>query len=436
MPEPAQPSEGRLLASAFLTLTLSILGSSVLPVPFAWSRAGVLPGLLIAVAVAAANAAACRWLMHAAAATRHTTYEGLAAELGGRAPALVTRAGLALLLFGTIAGDVALLADVAPVALGRLFPYADVAGRLPSGRLCAATLTVLVVAPLSFLKHMRSLETAAAAGVVVVAALIAAVARSAWAADFPALRDGDLSFWAPNSPSALVEFAGVIGFAFYLVPCLFPVAAELGARGPAVAGRAATAVTLAVAPAVYSLLGVLGAARFGLDTQGSLLVNGWLGGGAADGALDAAAVAYLCLSVPPMTLSLRFTLEAALIGETLGDTARLRAACTLAPLGAALAVALAAPRGAEKIFAATGALPVCVVCYLMPAWVRVAMLRRDAARPGEGGEGGEPLLEAGSPRPPRRLRARDLAAPAAVATLGLATSGAAAVLAARALVAG
>ncbi len=54
-----------------------------------------------------------------------------------------------------------------------------------------------------------------------------------------------------------------------------------------------------VALAVYGLIGIFGAARFGLATQGDLLKNSWLGGH-AEGVLDAVLVAYLAISIPPI----------------------------------------------------------------------------------------------------------------------------------------
>jgi hypothetical protein len=336
-----------------------------------------------------------------------------------------------------VAGDIALFTDVAPRALGRLFPYADARGALPSGRACAAALTLAVVTPLSFLRHMRSLEAAAAAGVGVVVVMVGAVAASAVKADFPALRDGELPVWTPVSLPALPEAAGVLGFAFYLVPVLFPLLAELPAGRERIAGAAAAGVTLTVAPLAYASLGILGAARYGANTQPSMLVNAWLGGGVADGVLDAAAVAYLAVSVPPMALSLRYTLLSALVGEGGVPTPRARALCTAAPLAAALAVALAAPAGAEKIFAATGAAPVSIVCYVVPAGVRVAMLRRRrAAAAGDAEDGaaaGAPLLPAAAPGlPPSRA----FVAPALVAALGVVTGASNGWLAVRALVSG
>ena len=417
----AGESDSRLLVSSFFTLTLAILGSSVLPVPFAWSRAGLFPGLLIMLVVAAANACACRLLMSAAEETGHDTYDGVAGEAGGEKLKLVTQASLVLLLFGTVCGDIALLAEVAPRSLSRLFPAGAAPNSasaavlpplllfetlqqqrhnrnsyshlhqhhqqhrglaLPGGRLCAFLLTLFVVTPLCFLRRMRSLEAAAAGGVAVVVALMASVVSSAVISGAPAIVSGEFPIWRPVSAAALPEAAAVLGFAFYLAPVLFPLLHELppSPRGPRLAARASRGVTALVAPLVYGALGIAGAARHGKSTAGSLLANEWLGGGRADGVLDAAAVAYLSISIPPMQHSLRYTLETMVAGEDAPACDRRRMLLTAGPLAAALAVALAAPQGAEKIFAVTGAIPVCAVCYVLPAFIHLSLLFKPGGR--------------------------------------------------------
>lgn len=55
-----------------------------------------------------------------------------------------------------------------------------------------------------------------------------------------------------------------------------------------------------VAVVIYGLVGIFGAARYGQHTEGDLLVNDWLGGGRGEGALDAAVVVYLAISMPPI----------------------------------------------------------------------------------------------------------------------------------------
>ncbi len=60
------------------------LCSSVLPVPFAFSRMGVLLGVLTMAAVAYSNSLTSVLLLRAAGLTGHDSYEGVAQAVGGR----------------------------------------------------------------------------------------------------------------------------------------------------------------------------------------------------------------------------------------------------------------------------------------------------------------------------------------------------------------
>ena len=193
--------------------------SSVLPLPFVFSRLGVAPGLAVMLAVALGNALAGTLLLRAAGALDRHSYEGLAEAVGGpswkvrccpavpgarfrhvpagwqavHAPAVVplgtpswaiqpparprsrapprapaprrplasqvfAQAALVLLLAGNIIGDFCLLADMGVRAARQLFPGAAGPGpwlAAAEGRAAAAALGVAVVFPLSCLRRMR-----------------------------------------------------------------------------------------------------------------------------------------------------------------------------------------------------------------------------------------------------------------------------------------
>lgn len=68
-----------------MRLQLLALCSSVLPVPFAFSRMGVLLGVLTMAVVAYSNSLTSVLLLRAAGLTGHDSYEGVAQAVGGRA---------------------------------------------------------------------------------------------------------------------------------------------------------------------------------------------------------------------------------------------------------------------------------------------------------------------------------------------------------------
>ncbi|KAK9906824.1 hypothetical protein WJX75_008674 [Coccomyxa subellipsoidea] len=362
-----EESRVRLLTSAVFTLTLSILGSSVLPVPFAFSRMGLLLGVLTMAVVAYSNSLTSVLLLRAAGLTGHDSYEGVAQAVGGRAWKVVTQVSLILLLFGTVIGDLALLADVGQRALRRLSPSPPALLVDHDGRGIMVVLTLCVVLPLCLLRKMRSLETAAQAGVVIVAALAGIIVTEAAQYGFPALRNGELPLWGIKLSADLPEAFAVLGFAFYVQPMLMPLLHEMP-PGPASVNITCTAVRIVVgivASVVYGVIGIFGAARYGTKTEGNVLVNEWLGG-PAEGFLDLAIAAYLSISIPPMQMSCRYTLDVLLAGEDAPFSRRRHMLETCFIVFTSLAVALAFPTGAEKIFAVTGATAVCIVCYVIP----------------------------------------------------------------------
>lgn len=67
---------------------------------------------------------------------------------------------------------------------------------LADGQRLMVLATVLVVLPLSCQKHMRSLETAAAVGMMVVFVLLAVLMVGALDAGLPAIKDGQVPLWS------------------------------------------------------------------------------------------------------------------------------------------------------------------------------------------------------------------------------------------------
>ncbi|KAL4422426.1 hypothetical protein ABPG75_008623 [Micractinium tetrahymenae] len=381
-------SPRRAFASATMTLTLAILGSSVLPLPFAFSRLGILPGLGIMLAVAGGNALAGTLLLRAAAALDMHSFEGLAEAVGGRAWRLGTEVCLILLLFGNLCGDLCLLADMGSIAAQELFPGGPpgwlVAG---GGRAMMAVLAAIVVFPLSCVRHMRELERIATGGILFVALLAGVFIYYAAATGFPAIASGELPLFRPALAANLPEAVGVLSFAFYLTPMLLPLLREMPAGGLGVdlTCHAVQVVTIGVAYIVYSVIGVFAAARYGLRTEGDVLVNEWLPG-RWDGVLSASMTFYLSISMAPMIVTLRCQLENLLMGEDAipprTQQIALTGACVLAPL----LVALPFPTASEKMFAVTGATAVCAVCYVLPVCIHLKLYLRT----GGGGGSGSP----------------------------------------------
>lgn len=385
---PPIPEESKhAFRAAVTTLTLGILGSSVLPIPFSFSRTGILPGIFLATIVALCNTYTGTVILRAAAFLKKSTYEGVC-HAAWRSSTWRTIAQLALLalLFGTLAGDAALLADTGTLALKQLTKDGTHLPRwiIGDSRVPMCFLVFGLVLPLSLSKQMRSLEKAAAGGIVLVFILAVIIIISAVGADFPAIRNGELPIFQPlpGSTRELPEAISVLSFAFYTTPMLLPLRSEMpaGREGVDIMCRAVQLVTSVIALFVYGITGCFAAARWGLETQGDVLVNEWLPD-AYNGGLNAAMAVYLSISMSPMVITMRYLLDSVMASGEFVEYSRKRdVGLTLACILSSTAVAAACPEKAEELFAVTGASAVCLVAYIFPIIVHLKLYFRGVWR--------------------------------------------------------
>lgn len=369
----------KAFCSAVVTLTLGVLGSSVLPIPFALSKTGVLLGCSTMALVAFCNDLTSCLLIRAAAVTGKDTYEGLAEWAGGTGWKVLTQASLVLLLWGTLCGGLALLSDVGFIFVHTLFedtaPYWWL-----SGRTVMSATALLVLFPLCLQRHMRQLDKAATAGVVVVVALIALLGTKAVQEGFPAIVNGELPLWQFQLDGHLPEAFAVVGYAFYMQPMMMPLLKEMppGMVGVVTMRRAVHATLYGVAFLVYASMGVFGAALFGQQTAGNIMVNQLVNNRLVCSVLYGSMLVYLALGMTTTQYALRASLDLMIWGEEATFTWRKQVMETMFTVGSSLAVALTAPHQAEKIFAVVGASAVCVVCYVIPVYIHYRVVQREA----------------------------------------------------------
>ena len=136
---------------------------------------------------------------------------------------------------------------------------------------------------------------------------------------------------------------------------------------------------LAFAAVAYVTVGACGYALYGDDTRDDILLN------VRSPALDAAMTVYQALCFPPTFHSLRASAYALVDGADaeFPNWYRAHVPRVAGMLAAALMVAAKMPHSAF-LFALTGAVGVCAVCYAFPVWMHLSARRR-----GDGGTRGE-----------------------------------------------
>ena len=132
---------------------------------------------------------------------------------------------------------------------------------------------------------------------------------------------------------------------------------------------------LAFAVVAYVTVGACGYALYGDDTRDNILLN------ARSPALDAAMTVYQALCFPPTFHSLRASAYALVDGADAAfpNWYRAHAPRVAGMLAAALMVAAKMPHSAF-LFALTGAVGVCAVCYAFPVWMHLSARRKGDGR--------------------------------------------------------
>ncbi|KAG2449180.1 hypothetical protein HYH02_005927 [Chlamydomonas schloesseri] len=353
--------------------------STVLPVPYAFSKTGIGLGALTMGLVAVANDITCCMMIRAAAHVGCSTYEQLSEWAGGKKARVFTQVSLILLLYGTLCGGLAFLSDVARVMVQHGLGPGRAPALLESDGRPVMVLTVLtVLLPLCLQRHIRQFEKAATGGVVVVVALCIIIVTRAVQLGFPAVASGELDVLAVKVDEHLPEAFAVLGFAFYMHPMLMPLLKEMpsGPAGTALTEKAVHITLFGVACGVYGTVGIFGAAIFGASTESNIMVNDLLPGHpTATLLLYASLLVYLCCGMVTTHYALRASLDLLVAGPDAPFTWTRRVAETCSILTAATTVALLFPTQAEKIFALTGCTAVCLVCYVIPVGIHLAVQR-------------------------------------------------------------
>jgi len=419
---PSHPSRTPLLCSSVVTtaapLLLAIAGSSLTPLPCAFSLAGVSLGSLALCSIGIANNYTSVLMVRAASRLGVSGYEEVVLAAGGRQALKWCRVALVILLFGSMCGCLAAIQETAGRAAAELGARTGYA--LPlwlsasgAGRIAMlVTLTVFVLLPLS-LASLGELPCVSLLGVVLMVAISVYVVGSAVTVRLlttipPAALSRMTLIGLPQGGMALTEAASTFGYAFYVQPCAVPLLRTLpaGERGASTL-VAALHVTFVATGIAYLAVGLGGLFFFGEGAVPQDLLQGFHG--RIGGSLAAVFCVYLMLCFSPTVVPLRETLvrlhyESSMHYFLSESTPRAprpdgaveacrehsphrsreevtappprpavlppvqNALLTASLVGLALGVAALLPNASAQIFAVTGATGVCCIGYVFPIY--------------------------------------------------------------------
>lgn len=393
----------RSLIGLTSTLTLSCIGSALLPLSAAFASTGVICSFLTMAAVVAANFYTCMLLLRAARHTGATDYESLGYKIGGHPWKFFTELSQFILMFGTLLGSVAQLGEASATALEQLWCgsgppewlIAPCDEEICGGKWLTVFYVLVFVAPWAFVMVMNQHKYAGYISYPMVLVTAICIMVQCIKTGFPELGTG-LSW---TSFGTIGDFSGSVatwGFAFYIQSIMMPLYGEMpeGSAGESLI-RSGTAITMfGTAMLPYLMVGFFGAALWGQAAveTGNILQNDIFGTANEEGVFECPSVAqgvlnllmtvYLALGCPPFEFILRQMLDSWVeaMRRHIPFVARIVPAheeggwkrrgrllfMSFVTLGAVTVLAVLFPNNSSKVLAATGATGVMLVSYIIP----------------------------------------------------------------------
>lgn len=397
-------------------LLLAIAGSSLTPLPCAFSLAGMAAGVGILLLIGAANLYTTVIMVRAASRCDVSGYEQVIERAGGASALRYCEVALVVLLFGSATTCLTVIQETATRALIEMAAVSGgavtvwLATSVDGQRTLVCLITLLLLLPLS-LSSMGELKVVSLLGVSMMLVLCAYVL---WLATDDGTRAAStLALGLPPPPPPppppkqaggatrkLAEAASTFGYAFYIQPCALPLLRDLpsGELGERILTHALS-ITFLLTAMAYLTLGIGGVVIFGDGDVPQDLLEGFEG--RVGGVLSALFCLYLCLCFPPVVVPLREVLVrfwhrrrliiqkshegggvAVVAAKSVVESelpALPNALVTAALVGAALCVALLLNDASATCFAVTGATGVCFISYVFPMY---ALWSLDEARGG------------------------------------------------------
>ena len=319
-PAGSRVSSFRRIGSTTAPLLLAIAGSSLPPLPCAFSLSGVVMGIIIMCSIAAANDYTSVLMVRAASNLGVSGYEEVILAAGGRRALALSRAGLIVLLFGAGCGCLTAIEETASRALAELAKATGSSAVYwisadPTGRATfLLSLTAVILLPLS-LASFGELPCVSSLGVLLMLlialyVMCSAISNSVSDDDHTAgvsVAQGDgMADWS-RIALQMPRAASTFGYAFYVQPYAVPLLRTLpqGIEG-ANTVVASLHITFTITSLAYLAVGVGGLYLFGQGHVPQDMLQGF--SGVLGGVLAAIFCVYLMLCFYPSVIPLRETL--------------------------------------------------------------------------------------------------------------------------------
>eukprot|EP01083_Nonionella_stella_P002540 7294_1 len=303
------------IKGSMLTLVTAMVGAGTLAMPFVLSKMGLIPGLLLVIAMGVASDFSLKLLIMCTTVANTYSYREMAHKAMGRCFSRLTVSIIVLNLWGNTLSYMVVIKTVIPLAFGILIENSETVFGSLGQALFLAAFVVLIIFPLSMMKDLRSLRHSSMVSLVCFVYLLVVTIEkyfvfchkglsiclnSAGLWDAISLGRFNLSDFAAVAPIALTAYA--------CHPAAIPVYRDLQRPCPR---RIHKVMDRAVVwgGTVYCVVGFFGYLTFGSDIMGNLLLNDY-----HHNTEVVIGAILLCLSltlcIPTFTFTARLNIEA------------------------------------------------------------------------------------------------------------------------------
>uniref|UniRef100_A0A6G1SBM6 Putative sodium-coupled neutral amino acid transporter 10 n=1 Tax=Aceria tosichella TaxID=561515 RepID=A0A6G1SBM6_9ACAR len=178
-----------------INLGNSIIGVSILAMPYCFVQSGILLSILLIVLSGFLTRLSCHLLLKSALLSNHTSFELMAQEVLGTAGRLIAEIGVVGFLAGSCIGYFIMIGDLAPKILTELLYIKDDSNLR---FITVITLSLFVALPLSLLKKIDSLTSLSVVSMILYSCLVLKLifeTNDKLNGDTPMLDDNNVTYW-------------------------------------------------------------------------------------------------------------------------------------------------------------------------------------------------------------------------------------------------